>query len=186
MEQADIARDSAEYAEIITEVLMETIQKATVQAMRCEGNDGKITPSLMGCLQYIYLHGASPIREIANGLDVSLSAASQLVDRLFRMNLVTRKENETDRRLTSVELKQPGRELVKRMRAKRSERFETIINAMPKDKRNAFLDGVESFLLAALADDDETSKTCIRCGREHVSFCVVNKVLKERADAGKD
>lgn len=179
METNRISKNSIEYAEIIAEIFAETLRKSAGKIMYCE-HDPEITPALMECLQYVYLHGESPIREIAGGLEVSLSAASQLVERLVRKGLITRRENEADRRLINVELTDAGRDVVRQMRQRKSEWFDSILNAMPACDRKAFLDGLEGFLKVALANVDNVDQACVRCGMEHVSFCVINKVKRNR------
>jgi len=179
VEHGDISQDSVEYAEIVAEIFVETVSKSAGK-MTCSEPDGEITPALMECLQYIYLHGVSPIREIANGLEISLSGASQLVERLVKKELLTRREDEVDRRLTKVELTDNGREAVRLMRRRKSEWFETILEAMPQSQRKALREGLEGFLRIALANDDDVDRACVRCGMEHVSFCVVNKVKSKR------
>lgn len=183
VEHMRIARNSAEYAEILAEVFAETVQKAASDAMCSEGGKNDITPSLMECLQYVYLHGPSPIREIACGLEMSLSAGSQLVDRLVKKDLVTRRESETDRRLATIEVTASGREVVRQMRERRSKWFEAVVSGMPESRRKSFLDGLESFLGIALANEENVERACVRCGMEHVSFCVINKIKGARTDA---
>jgi len=182
VERSQPARDSAEYAETVAEVFVETVRKASSAAMCCEHEHEEITPSLMECLQYVYLHGSSPVREIAAGLEVSVSAASQLVDRLVRRGLATRRENAEDRRLTSVELSDTGVEAVRQMRERRLRWFESVLGAMPRSRRSALLDGLESFLRVALASEENIDHACVRCGLEHVQFCVVNRIKSERSE----
>ncbi len=182
VEHSHPVRDSAEYAEIIAEVFVEAVRKKATAAMCCDYESEEITPSLMECLQYVYLHGPSPVREIACGLEVSVSAASQLVDRLVRKGLTTRRENEEDRRLTSVELTETGAELVRQMRERRLRWFESVVNAMPESKRRSFLDGLEGFLKVALAGEENIDRACVRCGMVHVPFCVVNRIKSERSE----
>ncbi|MCE5198920.1 MAG: MarR family transcriptional regulator [Armatimonadota bacterium] len=183
LEQSGIVRDSTEYAEILAEAFVEVVQKAAKDAMCCEFASDEITPALMECLQYVYLHGASPIREIALGLEISVSAGSQLVDRLVKKDLVTRRENQEDRRLIVVELTDAGRELVKQMRKRRSSWFESVVNALPEPKRRALLEGLEGFLEVSLSREDKIDRACVKCGMEHVSFCVINKLKDERTSA---
>ncbi|MCL5104517.1 MAG: MarR family transcriptional regulator [Armatimonadetes bacterium] len=173
-------RDSAEYAEMVAEVFVETVRKAATKAMCCEYDSEEITPSLMESLQYVYIHGPSPIREIASGMEVSVSATSQQVEKLVKKGLVTRSENESDRRLSRIELTVAGREVVRQMRERRSGWFGSIVNAMPEAKRKAFLEGLESFLRLSLADEESLDRACVRCGMEHVAYCVVSKVKNER------
>ena len=68
MERLRTTRDSPEYAEMIADVFVESVRKATTAAMCCESSEEEITPSLMQCMQYVFLRGASPMREIAAGL----------------------------------------------------------------------------------------------------------------------
>jgi DNA-binding MarR family transcriptional regulator len=185
VEHSDISKNSSEYAEIVAEIFVETMQNSADKVMCCEHDQEEITPSLMECLQYVYLHAASPIRQIASGLEISLPAVSQLVERLVKKGLVTRTESEVDRRLTNVDLTIAGRELVKQMRQRKSEWFESILKAMPEDDKTSFRNGIEGFLRIALANEDNIDRACVRCGMEHVTFCVVNKVKAERS-SGKE
>lgn len=182
VEREDASRDSAEYAEMVAEVFVETMRKSVSKNASCV-TDAEITPALTECLQYVYLHGPSPIRQIAAGLEMSLSGASQLVERLVKKNLVTRRDNEQDRRLTSVELTAEGEEHVRSTRQKRSEWFDAILEGMPHSQRKAFREGLEGFLRVALANEDNVDRACVRCGIEHTAFCVVSKVKSKRIAA---
>ena len=179
-------KDSPEYAEMIADVFVEAVRRATTAAMCCEYAEEEITPSLMQCLQYVYLRGPSPVRQIAAGLEVSLSAVSQLVDRLARKGLATRRENESARRLTEVNLTGSGDLLVRQMRERRLEWFESIAGAMPDDKRRAFLEGIESFLRVALAREANIDRACVKCGMEHTPSCVISEVKAERAEGQEE
>lgn len=181
MEAEGVLRDSAEYAELVAEFFVETVRKAATSALTCEYGGEEITPALMEALQHVYLHGASPVREVAAGLSVSLSAASQLVDRLAKKGLVTRSEDVADRRITVIDLTQPGRELVKSMRERRSAWFDSITRNMPEDKRRAFLEGLESFLQVSLANEENVEKACVKCGIKHAPFCVIRQIKDAQA-----
>ncbi|MCX8052783.1 MAG: MarR family winged helix-turn-helix transcriptional regulator [Armatimonadetes bacterium] len=166
---------------MIADVFVEAVRKATTSAMCCEYGEEEITPSLMQCMQYVFLRGPSPMRAIASGLDVSLSAVSQLVDRLVRKGLMTRHENQFDRRLAEVDLTENGRSLVREMRKRRLAWFESIACEMPAEKRRAFLEGIESFVRIALAKEGDVERACARCGMEHTPQCVINEVKAEKS-----
>lgn len=182
MEREDTSRDSAQYAEMVAEVFVETMRKSVSRHDSCV-NDTDITQALTECLQYVYLHGPSPIRQIAAGLEMSVSGASQLVERLVKKALVTRRDDEQDRRLTSVELTAEGEEHVRSTREKRSQWFDAILQAMPHSQRRAFREGLESFLRVALASEDNVDRACVRCGIEHTTSCIVSKVKSKRIAA---
>ncbi len=174
-------RESPEYAEMIADVFVEAVRKATTSAICCEHSEEDITPSLMQCMQYVHLRGPSPMREIAAGLEVTLSAVSQLVDRLVRKGLMTREENQLDRRLAQVSLTESGESLVKQARERRSNWFESIVTAMPQEKRRAFIEGIESFLRIALARENNIDRACVKCAVQHTPHCVISEVKAERA-----
>lgn len=186
MKHSQMDKKSAEYAEIISDIFVDIMRKASSEAMCCECNGEEMTPSLMQALHYVFLHGASPIREIASGLEISLSAASQLVDRLVKRGLVTRRENESDRRLIHVDLTCAGSDLVKQMRENRYKWFAAVIESMSEQAKDGFLEGMEEFLKITLAKKSNIDQACARCGMEHVSFCVINKLKSERAEAQDD
>jgi DNA-binding MarR family transcriptional regulator len=177
---AEIARGSSEYVELIADVFVETVRRAMAGAMCCESEHEEITPALMQCLQHVYLHGSSPVREIAAGLEISLSAVSQLVDRLVKRGLATRRENEEDRRLIEVDITDAGQELVRGMRERRSKWFESVVGSMDEESRSALLEGMERFLRIALAHEKNIDHACAKCGIQHAPFCVINEVKAER------
>lgn len=182
MERADTSRDSAEYAEMVAEVFVETMRKSLGKYAACTC-EAEVTPALTECLQYVYLHGPSPVRQIAAGLEISLSGASQLVDRLVKKSLATRRDDEQDRRLTTVELTAEGEEHVRATRQRKSEWFDSIFEGMPATQRKALREGLEGFLRVALADEDDVDRACVRCGIEHTASCIVSKVKSKRVSA---
>jgi len=102
------------------------------------------------------------------------------VDRLVKKDLVTRTETQEDRRFTCIELTDAGRQVVEDMRKRRSKWFTAIIDSLPKYQRCAFLEGLESFIKASLEDSQNIDRACVKCGMEHVSFCVINKLKSQR------
>ncbi|NLN76622.1 MAG: MarR family transcriptional regulator [Armatimonadetes bacterium] len=175
VQQDQDLRNSNEYTEMVADVFVDTIRKSAIKSA-CPDPDGEITQALMECLQHVYLHGASSIREIAKGLEISLSAGSQLVDRLVKKELVTRSESKNDRRLAKVELTRAGRTAVSDMRRRKSEWFDSILEAMPASNKKALLDSLESFLALALESADDADRACVRCGMGTMQSCIINKV----------
>jgi len=171
--------DSSEYAEILADLFVEAVQKSEEKGIADESP--VLTPSLLACLELVCVSGSCSVRHVASGLDISLSAASQLVDRLVKKNLATRRENELDRRAIEVELSQAGMETVKRIRNRRSHWFASVARRMSAEKRAAFVEGMEEFLLHAVEGSTDVNKACAMCGRKHVAFCVVNKIRGEIA-----
>jgi DNA-binding MarR family transcriptional regulator len=171
--QTILARESAEYLEILADIFAEIVRRGTTA--REVHKDSEITPALVQCLQYIYLHGPSPIRKIASGLSITIPAVSQLVDRLVRKNLVTREHCMEDRRLASVELTAEGRVIVEEVRSARTAWLRDILCKMPEDKRSELVESLEEFIRLSLEAGGNIDDACVRCGIDHLAFCVVNK-----------
>jgi DNA-binding MarR family transcriptional regulator len=173
-----LERQSTEYIEILAEVFAEIVQKGAQANHGREkaGSDVDVTPSLVLCLQYLYLHGEASVRKIARGLGVSLPAASQLVERCVKKGMAVRAENESDRRLATVYLTDKGRELVSDLRNRKSEWFSTLLESMSDEKRAALVDSLEEFIkLALMKNEGSIEGACVRCGIDHLAFCVVNR-----------
>jgi DNA-binding MarR family transcriptional regulator len=169
MNQTTLARDSIEYLEILADVFAELVQKHEFQA------SDDITPSLLQCLQFIYLHGPTSIRKIAAGLSVTVPAASQLVDRLVVKELVTREHSKKDRRCANVGLTDEGKVMILNARSLRSKWIKAIVERMTEDHREVLVNSMEEFIRLALETHGCIDDACIRCGIDHLAFCVVSK-----------
>ncbi len=174
---------SAEYAEVIMEIFVEIVRK---KAIECDGSAfgrSDITRSLMECINFVYLHELCNVRDISQGLEISLSAASQLVDRLVKTNIAFRREHPEDRRIIQVGLTDDGQELIRKVRRSRNAWFESVINEMPEDMKKALIYGIEAFLIVALCDDKNIKNACSKCGIQHMPQCVINQVKSSRSSA---
>ena len=177
MEQVTLSRESAEYSGVLSEVLAALVERSLGRSV--VNDDLGLTEATSGCLQFLYLHGAVPIGRIAEGLGISEPAASQLVERLVRLGLVARKEEERDRRLSMVALTENGMKAAARGRTARQQAFARAFDRMNAEARQAFVKGLEAFLVAALGDEQEIEQFCARCGIDHVAFCVLNRIHQE-------
>ena len=173
-EENAVQRNSTEYVEILAEVFAEIVQK-TVDSTYATRPAADVTPALMECLHYIFLHGPSTVGRIAGGLSISLPAASQLVERLVRRELVTRQESVEDRRSARVELTARGRDLVAEARQERDKWFRNVCEKLPAESRTRLVEGLEEFISVALTTEQDVDKACVKCGIEHLAFCVLNK-----------
>lgn len=170
MSETALHRQSAEYFEILSEVFAGLVARSQASREGC----GDITPSLVQCLQFIYLHGPSTIRKIASGMSITVPAASQLVERLVQKNLVTREHSTEDRRRARVELTEHGRLAIIEARSARIKWLDDLLVKLPDEKREALVDSLEEFIRIALESSSNSEDACARCGIDHLAFCVVN------------
>ena len=174
MEERTLSRESAEYAAILSEVFAAFVKGSLGSGIA--DPELALTPALADSLQFLYLHGVSSVGRIAEGLGISEPGASQLVERLARLDLVTRTEDERDRRMARVILTERGREAASRNRAARQQSFADVFGRLDARNRKSFMEGLEAFLAKAVGDEEDIAKFCARCGIDHVAFCVLNRI----------
>lgn len=168
-------KGSAAYAEHVLDLFAEVLHRTiTVRPLKEAGGDA--TPGLAQGLQYLYQHGVCSVSDIAHGLVMTYSAASQLTDRLVRRDLVSRSENQRDRRLSEIRLTDSGRELVESIRLERITGLTRILRRMRPDDREEFIGYLESFITAAVEDAHGALESCSHCGSDHLPECVINEV----------
>jgi len=168
-------KDSAAYAEHLLDLFTEILHNViTLRPLREVG--AEITPALAQCLQFLLQHGVCSVRDIAQGLSMTYSAASQLIERLVKKGLVTRCDNERDRRLSEIRLTSEGHELVERIRLRRIAGMSGILDRMDTVSRKALVDNLESFIAAAIVSEKSALETCSHCGKDHLEECVVNEI----------
>lgn len=88
---------------------------------------------------------------LSEGLGCSVSAATQIADRMEAADLVRRVPDPEDRRCKRVELTERGREVVRRRSEMRAVRAAEALAQMPPERREAAMQALEDLLAAATA-----------------------------------
>jgi DNA-binding MarR family transcriptional regulator len=108
-----------------------------------------IRRSSAGRLSMVNLHvlmlladaGPTPMRTIADGLDVSGASATGIIDRMAERGLVERARDEHDRRVVNVALTEAGRQLMVGLATERRERLAALLDELADDDLAALLRG---------------------------------------------
>ncbi|WP_433529628.1 MarR family winged helix-turn-helix transcriptional regulator [Micromonospora sp. CA-263727] len=91
------------------------------------------------------------LRRLAAGLDMLLSSASRLCDRLVAAGMLEREPGRSDRREISLHLTAEARRLLAELRDDRRQHLAAILADMTPDGRQALLHGLREFDEAARA-----------------------------------
>lgn len=105
-----------------------------------------VTPAQMNALVVLYEPKNLPMGELAESLGLTESAATRLVDRLLRMNLVRRDRDEVDRRVVRVRLSSYGRQLADLVFQRRQEQFTRFAQRLSADGRQNLTQGLDALL----------------------------------------
>lgn len=87
------------------------------------------------CLHLIAAHGHSTQRDLADALHLSRPTVSRMLQAMERSGLVERRPDESDQRLTRVELTAAGRSLEEKVRGVTARLVNETIGALPEDDR---------------------------------------------------
>jgi DNA-binding MarR family transcriptional regulator len=100
--------------------------------------------------------GAASLREVADELDLHMSTASRLCDRMVAAGLLERRDDPNDRRQLSLRLAPRGRRVVNRMGTRRREAVVKILGRMSPAERSDVCEALNLFAQAAgeIADRD--------------------------------
>ncbi|WP_051198713.1 MarR family winged helix-turn-helix transcriptional regulator [Gordonia shandongensis] len=95
------------------------------------------------------------VNELADAVDLSVAAAGRGADRLVALDLVVRREDETDRRVKRLRLSSRGRELIRSQFAIREGELTDLVAEIPADRRTDFHSGLS------------TAMSCIEPATDH-------------------
>jgi DNA-binding MarR family transcriptional regulator len=146
--------------------------------------NGDLTEVQMACLRFVHLHPEPSVGAIADGLSFSNAASAKLVDRLVKKKLLTREEDQQDRRVLKIKLTPEGAELLEEVEKIEAQQFDVVIQRLNSQELEALETGLTAFLKAALQEVNEIEEICLRCGSHHVLNCPGN--IRYRELTGKD
>jgi DNA-binding MarR family transcriptional regulator len=89
------------------------------------------------------------LRRLAEALNMILSSASRLCDRLVAAGLIDREPSKADRREIALSLTPTGEGLLAELRAERRRRLAEVLAGMSEASRVALLRGLRDFALIA-------------------------------------
>ncbi|GIW08064.1 MAG: hypothetical protein KatS3mg060_2869 [Dehalococcoidia bacterium] len=107
-----------------------------------DGNPSPLSLAQIKAMTHLAQHGEEKMSELARGLDISLPAATDLVDRLAAAGHVERVRDERDRRIVLVRLSPEARARIEPVLAVRRRAVEQTLNALDEQERAAFLKGL--------------------------------------------
>ncbi len=125
-----------------TELLVATLQEAfNIFRRRLMANlfvyakDNGLTMPQFGAMFHIFQSGRCGVSDIGNDLGVSNSAASQMLDRLVQVKLISRTEDPSDRRGKLIVLTDLGRQILVEGNLANQKWLEDLARSMTTDEQ---------------------------------------------------
>jgi DNA-binding MarR family transcriptional regulator len=104
---------------------------------------GGVTLHQLGALRHLVKHGPLTMNDLAARMEISPSAATQLVDRLVQHGLVERAPDPDDRRALRVAVCRSALDAVRAFEKERSTRFAALLAPLSEDELEVIADLAE-------------------------------------------
>jgi len=99
----------------------------------------RITPSQSFVLQFAAKHAESSVKDIAESMFMTSSAATQLIDGLVKNGYLTRKDNPDDRRESILALTAKARSGFSKMKKDRMEKAKEVFSVLSEEELATYL-----------------------------------------------
>ena len=97
--------------------------------------DRGLTMAQLGAMFHISQKGACGVSDIGTDLGVTNSAASQMLERLVQLKLITRSEDPTDRRVKQIVLTEKGHQILRESNKANQDWLASLVQTMEADER---------------------------------------------------
>jgi len=136
-------------AQHVLELLRQTISTVYRPLLWRKAAELELTRPQAQVLHFIEQHPGCYMGEVAKALDVSVSAITQIVDRLERRKYVRRGNDPSDRRTYPLALTASGKDQVLALRALQIESLEDVLGRMAARDRKHVVKGLQALVDAA-------------------------------------
>lgn len=144
------------YQKDLKKLIVELTHQFMHRAMRSNFHFAKkmnLSFSQMFILSKLHRHKEVTVGEISSILDISNSAASQLLDKLVQGDLIQRRENPHDRRRKSLELSENGKKVLKKSQKASGQWIENLSEQFTEEEAETISEGL-TILLEKIKDTD--------------------------------
>lgn len=132
-----------------------------LSAIILQGIEPSLNQSHVFILIYIRCKGGCTVTEIANHLDITLSAVTSLVDKLCTTGLVVRIRSDKDRRVVFMKLTDRGEEVLDSIYKNKKKLFKIIVSNLTAEEIDNFFSTIEKMTENILYSDiNEKNSDC--------------------------
>lgn len=121
----------------------------SMQEFHRSQRDYGLSAGQLRTLTHLHFHGVHQVSDIGADLGISTAAASQLVDRLVKMDLLERSEDPDDRRVKRITISEAGRALVREGIEDRLRWMKDLTNNLSSDQQEGILSALRTLTDAA-------------------------------------
>lgn len=135
---------------------MEVAMRGSMRRFLRYAIESGLSMSHFGALFYVHHSGSCGVTEVGEHLGVTSAAASQMLDRLVHLGLVSRAEDPDDRRVKRIELTHKGRQVIERGIRARQDWANELAGSLTHDEKRQLTSAVETLVRKARQLTPET------------------------------
>lgn len=113
-----------------------TFSRCIRERMGVNSDLAKLSVVQLQTLVFLKKNTLSPMKKIADYLQVELPSATNLIDNLVKTKLVARKADTHDKRLVTVALTDKGTDLLQKAKKERTATIETVLAPLSEDEKS--------------------------------------------------
>jgi DNA-binding MarR family transcriptional regulator len=140
--------DPLQFSQVLrawTDLFMARSMKGLAHYLRARG----FSMQQFFMLMHLHQHGQCGITDLSERMEISNAAASQQVDKLFQLGLITREEDPHDRRAKQITLSSKGQELIDAGVNERYRWMETLAENLTPDEYESVTGALNTLTQAA-------------------------------------
>lgn len=138
MQDKDLGEFYKRMDDLMPKLIRESVKKGTDAVTK-----GEITVPQMLVLEILYQKGECIMSELADDLSITTSAVTGLIDRMIKLNLVSRSRDEKDRRVVRVKITKKGKNAVDKIIEQRHRMIVDTFEKISKEEREKYLEIME-------------------------------------------
>ena len=123
----------------VEEIIENTMLLKRVMMEKCGVSLDGSTMLQYATLNFIADNYDSKMKDIAEHLSISMSSATQLIDRMINLELVERFVDQNDRRIVIISITKNGKELVHQRKLDIKNKFVEALGALTQDEIEEYL-----------------------------------------------
>jgi DNA-binding MarR family transcriptional regulator len=163
------------FSHIFASVVRELLEKKLLE----EVSPYPLSLSQFHLLKLISLNGQHQVGEVADFLGVSSPAATKNIDKLERLELVSRTPSTGDRRAILLESSRAGRRLVKKYEDLKTKRLGSVMEAFSSADLRQLTRLLERFSMALIMANENQDGLCFRCSAYFDEHCPIMRLRED-------
>lgn len=168
---SELSRDLLRHFHVFSHAIQTVLQNSVAAGV----SGGTLSFRQVSLLVLISSKGGHLVGDIVHFLGVSYAAASQTVDKLVKMNLLTLESDPRDRRVKRISVTEKGARIAQQFQEEQARRVQRLIAQYEPEALKRLSDGLADMATILMtAQSSEDQPVCLQCGIFDVNGCVLD------------